>query len=401
MHWMAANAYTIALMLDWLLALGWTTATWIALRNMPRVPNLLDAAYQLKMPQTQGPALTVIVPARNEGAAIEATLRSLLETEGVNVEIIAVNDRSSDDTAAIMDRLAEEGQKTGRDIRVIHVESLPTGWMGKTHAMALAARQSSAPWILFTDGDVIFRRDALARAMQFVTVTAADHLVLFPTMILHGFGERMMIGFFQSASLIAARPWRVADPKTKDYIGMGAFNMIRREVYQKIGGYEALRMEVVDDLRLGFEVKRRGFRQQAAFAPGLIRIRWAEGAAGIIGNLTKNCFAIFRFRMLLLLLVCVGVAFTCLFPFVVLPAGRGMWFPSGIVVVMLLLVYKFYDRRGSGIGTAYAFTFPVAAVLSIYALLRSMVLTLVRGGVDWRGTRYPLHELRKRGGPLW
>ncbi len=183
--------------------------------------------------------------------------------------------------------------------------------------------------------------------------------------------------------------WKVADPKARQYLGIGALNMIRRDVYRELGGYESLRMEVVEDLRLGFEVKRRGFRQHVATGTGLIRIRWAEGAAGVIANLTKNCFAIFRFRMSLLLLVCAAMAVGCIFPFVAFLAGPAFWLPGFVIVAMLLLVYRFYEPA-TGTRAAYALTFPIAAILTMYALLRSMALTLVRGGVDWRGTRYAL-----------
>ena len=246
------------------------------------------------------PVLSVVVPARNEEKAIEATLRSLFRVIGVPIEIVAVDDRSTDGTGRIMDRLAEE-IKSGRTVtshgyKVIHVDNLPAGWMGKTHAMATGARLTTAPWLLFTDGDVKFREDSLARALTYVERAAADHLVLFPTLILRSRGERMMMGFLQVFAVWCTRPWRAPEPEcAEDFLGIGAFNMIRRSTYESIHGFEAQRMEVLEDLRLGYEVKKRKFSQHVVFGHNLVRIHWAEGAMGIVNNLTKNAFAIFRF----------------------------------------------------------------------------------------------------------
>jgi glycosyltransferase involved in cell wall biosynthesis len=374
------------------------------------MPDLLRmGGSPLEEGASGAPALSVVVPARNEERAIEATLRSLLAVEGITIEIVAVDDRSTDATGSIMDRIAAEVASglipTRHGLRVHHVEQLPEGWLGKTHAMAMAARMTTAPWLLFTDGDVFFRADSLARALGFAERDGADHLVVFPTLIFRSKGERMMLGFLQAFAVWTTRPWRVADRRARrDFLGIGAFNMIRRTVYDSIGGFEFLRMEVLEDMRLGYEVKHRGFAQRAAFGLNLVRIHWAEGVFGIMDNLTKNAFAIFRFRLSLLLAACCGVALICVFPFVgfLLSAWASEWIElaSLLVVATLLALYRFYQRF-TGTSFLYAFTFPVPACLLLYAILRSMVLTLFRGGVVWRGTHYPLRELRKQCGPLW
>jgi len=226
---------------------------------------------------------------------------------------------------------------------------------------------------------------------------------LFPTMIIRSWGERMMMGFLQVFSVWTTRPWKVADAKARDFLGMGAFNMIRRSSYEAVGGFEHLRLEVLEDLRLGYEVKRRGFAQRVAFGPGLLHIHWAEGVSGIMNNMTKNAFAVFRFRMLLLMAACGGMALVCLMPFAGLLlcwwTGVGMVLASGVGIASILALYGFY-RRFTGTNMLYAFTFPIPACLLLYTVLRSMVLTLLRGGVIWRGTLYPLRELRKQCGPL-
>jgi len=385
----------------WAIALLWVVSTVVALTKLPGIPDVLDAKYGTKSaePHAEAPLVAVIVPARNEAADIEATLRSLLALEGVRLEIFAVDDRSTDATGAIMDRMAAEAAALGKNFTVLHVAELPEGWMGKTHAMAFAAGRATAPWLLFTDGDVLFARDSLLRALNFAESERADHVVIFPTLILKSFGERMMIAFFQGISALFSRFWRIPTEGTKESLGVGAFNLIRADVYRDVGGFEALRMEVLEDLRLGFEVKRRGYRQRVAFGRDLVRVRWVVGAFGMVRNITKNIFAAFRFRVWMTLGACAGLAVFCLGPFAALAGSWWMRGTTAVVLLMLLLLYRYY-RQFTGIAVWYALTFPVAACLVLYAILRSMILTLVRGGVVWRGTLYPLAELRKFAGPL-
>ena len=176
------------------------------------------------------PSVAVGVPARNEGGTIEKCLLSLLAQDYPNLEILAVDDRSTDSTGAIMDGIA---RTTSARLRVLHINELPPGWLGKTHAMWLGATRTQSEWILFTDGDVIFRPDALRRTLAYAESSQSDHLVIFPTLIMTGFGESMMLGFFGLASLLLLRPWKVKDPRARDFIGAGAFNLIRRGAYEE------------------------------------------------------------------------------------------------------------------------------------------------------------------------
>jgi hypothetical protein len=267
--------------------------------------------------------------------------------------------------------------------------------------MALAARQSATPWLLFTDGDILFRNDTLERALRFAHEAEADHVALALTLILESPGERLMTTILGCFTVLSFRPWKVPDPAAKhDSVGVGGFNLIRSGVYRAIGGFEALRLEVLEDLRLGFEVKRQGFRQRVAFGRDMIRVHWASGALGMAHNLTKNFFAVFRFRPTALLAG--ALAFSLLF---FLPIG-GLFAPwpirsaSLVSLGMIAALHAYSARHFTGISLLYLFTLPVGAVLLLYALLRSWLVTTARGGVEWRGTFYPLRELRRNAGPL-
>jgi cellulose synthase/poly-beta-1,6-N-acetylglucosamine synthase-like glycosyltransferase len=387
----------------WLIAAAWLSRVIPALWMLPRVPNLLQDAYETAGASDEPatwPSVTVVVPAKDEAAAIAHSLRSLLACDYPNLQIVAVDDRSTDATGRLMDEIAASPASNGR-LRVLHVKKLPEGWMGKPHAMALAATGVTSDWLLFTDADVIFDPRAIRLAIQYAEQSHGDHMVLYPTLILHSVAEKMLIGFFQSVSALAARPWKIADPKaTKDYIGVGAFNLIRRPVYEALGGYAELRMEVLEDMRLGFRAKREGYAQRVAFGKDLVRIRWAESAWGILNNLTKNLYSTFRFRTSLLLAACVGMFVMCLTPFVALFfPGPAQWAGTVTLVALLLLNLRYW--RLTDIPPVYLALFPIATLLFVGTLLRSMILVLWRGGVLWRGTLYPLKELRRQAGPLW
>jgi hypothetical protein len=295
-----------------------------------------------------------------------------------------------------MDEVAHEFTlQEGNRLHAMQVDELPPGWLGKTHAMALAAERATGDWLLFTDADVLFRPDALRRALEFALWSRADHVVLLPTVVLRSWSERMMVAYLQVVSLWAVRPWRVPDPKAKrDAIGVGAFNLIRREAYDALGGWEALRMEVVEDLSLGRRVKAHGFSQRVALGLDLVSVRWAKGALGVVENLTKNLFALFHFRPELLLLCAAALAVFTLLPLVACLAGTAFWWPFAVLMAALLLAYHWAGKYHHFSAAQLPF-YPLASALLLYALLRSMSTALWRGGVTWRGTFYSLGELRR------
>jgi len=398
------SAAHVLIFLSWALAFAWLWQAVAALCGMPTIPDLtcIDPDQLPPLPSESDPHLTVIVPACNEEASIRATLRSLLASTGLRLEIIAVNDRSTDRTAERMNEVAAEVAASGgpHTLRVIHLRDLPPGWLGKPHAMALAARQASAPWLLFTDADLLFQPHSLSLALRQALALHADHFVLIPTLILKTTGERAMLATMQVLAQWTIRLWKVADPRAKDFIGVGGFNLVRRSVYVQVGGFEALRMEVLDDLRLGWKIKRAGFAQRIALGPGLARIRWINGALAVVRLVEKNGFAIYRYRVWLLLLACLGLAVQAVVPLAAMAAG-GWTAVSGLLTYLAIGLVYTANRRVTQVSPAMALFFAPASALVIFAVLRSMILALARNGVEWRGTRYPLRELRRHAGSGW
>jgi glycosyltransferase involved in cell wall biosynthesis len=337
------------------------------------------------------PSLLIVVPARNEEHAIEACLRSLANSTYSNLRVIAVNDRSTDATGAIMDRLATEFPDR---IHVLHITELPAGWLGKTHAMWRGAASESSDYILFTDGDVVFAPQTLTRAMKYVVESDADHFVLSPTFELQSFGETMMIALFQILFVFEHRPWRAIDPKSKEHIGVGAFNLVRRGAYEAIGTYAALRLAVLDDMKLGERIKLSGLRQRFAYGHNLVRIRWAEGYSGFIHGLTKNAFAIANFRLGKLLYQLCGVSFVLLGPYAgaAFAPTTAKW--SFLLAIAIIWSHYVHMRIKTGVSVLYSVTHPFAAISFLFVMLRSGALAIMRGGIEWRGTKYSLAEIR-------
>ncbi|HEY1263807.1 MAG TPA: glycosyltransferase family 2 protein [Terriglobales bacterium] len=374
-----------------ILALAWLSRIVDAALGMPSVADISTSPWDRKPPDP--PRISIIVPARNEEEHVGEALTRLLRLDYENYEVIAVNDRSTDRTGQIMDQIASTPAAYGR-LRVIHVSDLPARWLGKAHAMWTAARGSSADWLLFTDADVLFRPDSLRRAIAYAEADRADHLVLFPHMIMKTVGERMMIAFFQALFVFGHRPWKVADPRTKDTMGVGAFNLVRRTVYEQVGTYERLRMEVLDDMKLGKVIKQAGFAQRCAFGDDLISIHWARGAMGVIHNVTKNFYAVLSFQWWRALASSFGLAFLNLLPFVGLCLVGG-WarLPYAVAVLSMFSIYVGMSRRSS-IPPYYFILHPVSSAMFVYAVLYSMFVTVRRGGVAWRGTFYRLDDLK-------
>jgi glycosyltransferase involved in cell wall biosynthesis len=381
-HWIAGT----------ILALAWFSRIVDAAIGMPSVADVSKPEWDRN--PGENPRVSIIVPARNEEEDIELSLTRLLELDYDNYEVIAVNDRSTDRTGEIMGRVALSGSVRGR-LRVIHHSELPFGWLGKTHAMWTATNEATGDWLLFTDADVLFKPDSVRRALAYAEAEHADHVVLFPQMIMKRPGEYMMIAFFQTMFVFGHRPWKVADPKTRDHMGVGAFNLIRRSVYEAVGTYEALRMEVLDDMKLGKVVKNAGFAQRNVFGADLISIRWAHGARGVVENLTKNFFAVLSFQWWRTVISAFGLAFLNLMPFLGVCLAHG-WerVPYAIALASMFLIYLGMSWR-SGVPAYYFALHPVSTALFIYTLLRSMFHTLRNDGIVWRGTKYPLEELRK------
>lgn len=338
------------------------------------------------------PRLTVIVPALNEEPTIEPAMRTLLSLDYPDLEIIAVNDRSTDRTGPILDSLAQ----TDPRLRVVHVTELPPGWLGKNHALNTAATIATGQYLLFTDADVHFDPTVLRRAITLTIQKELDHLVVFPNVELHGFWETASVWFFGIMLIMKYRPWKVPDLKAKEsYLGIGAFNLVKTTAYHHMGGHVALPMEVADDMKLGKLLKASGARADSADGDGMVRVRWVVGLWGIVTGLTKNLFAGFGFRPIPALTSAAAIFLVTTWPAIGLFVGP--W-PARLLCLCtlgLMVLTAAAAPASRGKIPLYGLAFPLAGPILIYIILRSMAFTYRQGGIRWRDTFYSLDELRK------
>lgn len=390
-------ARSALIILAWLMALSWLYRSVTALRGMVTVLDLteIDKDQLPEFPASLGPDVTVIVPARDEERSIETSLESLLHSEGVRAQIIAIDDRSADRTGEFMDAVASRSNKGANTLEVIHNRELPAGWLGKPHALAIGVARAQAPWLLFTDGDVIFAPDAVELALRAAIKTGSDHFVLVPTLTHEGLLSAGVQGSIQALGQWAARMWKVQDPKAKDFFGVGGFNLLRSDAVQAFGGMERLRMEIVEDISLGWLVKKELHRKSMmVVGPGLVKIPWIQGPLGIVRLLEKNAFAGNRFSIGVTIAATVLLIFQAVIPLCALAAG-----PWGVVACFTLyasVALAFYaNRKLNGIPPFLAILYAPSVLILAWSFLRSMILTIKRGGVIWRGTLYPLAELKR------
>ena len=334
--------------------------------------------------------VTVIVPARDEGPKILECLRSLLDSACEGLRVIAINDRSQDDTGEVMDSIAE----TDSRLQVIHVTELPDGWLGKNHAMSVASELADGDFLLFTDGDVMFDPHAISMAVAHAERSMRDHLCLFPCMVAGTYAEAALVSFFGLIFGAGTQTWLVRSPLRRAYVGVGAFNLVRRSVYEKIGGHEPIRMDVLDDVKLGKLIKDNGFRSDVLHSGGLLKIRWQSSAWGVIRGLEKNAFASLNYsttKLIIATLVFLVLFFAPYAGAIFLDGRLGYGYLATVVLAHVL-----FGAIGGLFGCGWRIlpALPFAAIGMLFAFWRSAVKTLSRGGVCWRDTFYPLETLR-------
>ena len=294
-----------------------------------------------------------------------------------------------------MDAVASTSNKGSNTLEVIHNRELPQGWLGKPHALALGVARARSPWLLFTDGDVTFAPEALELSLRAATKTGADHFVLVPTLTHEGVLAAGVQGSIQALGQWAARMWKVQDPDAKDFFGVGGFNLLRADALEAFGGMERLRMEIVEDVSLGWLVKKELHRKSMmVLGPGLVKIAWMQGPFGIIRLLEKNAFAGFRYSAWTAVVASALLGLQAVVPLLALAAGP--WGVGACVTLYCSVSMSFHaNRKLNNISPLLAILYAPSVVILAWSFLRSMILTIKRGGVAWRGTLYPLAELKR------
>lgn len=378
----------------WFVVLAWLISIALTLYGISR-QKTLSPIDDLGLQANDAPLVSVLIPARNEEHRVLADcIRSILDQDYACFEIIAVDDRSTDATGVILEALAKGDSR----LRVIEGEEPPAGWLGKTYAMHQAFSHARGEWILATDADMIFERSALRTAVAMTLEREADAMTLIPYFEAKSFWERVMIPTYAWVLLVFTVSYRVDNPKSRRAVGIGGFFLMRRAVLERAGGYEALKDEVLEDVRLAELIKHSGGSLLAEYAPSLLRTRMYRNFEEMWECCTKNWFAGMNFS--------VPLAMWCVFsmyliavvpPLMALASAIGilssvntdlwrLFIPAVASWLMQVLILLIVSSR-SGVNPSYALTAPLGLGL-LYAMLFDSTIRITRGkGVRWKGRR--------------
>ena len=376
------------LVLFGLIAIFWMTYGLKVAYGAVRLPWLKDC---VPAAEADCPRISVLFAARDEEKKLPGALATLVAVDYPNLEIVAVDDRSTDATRRILDEFAANHPQ----LRVVHVRELPEGWLGKPHALQKAYEASSGEWLVFTDADVKFRADALRRVIALAHARGWDHLTLVGDVVRSGFWDTVVISFFMMGFQLAADLHAVSNPNSRAYVGVGAFQMLKRSAYEACGTHLRLAMEVIDDMKLGKLVKQAGFRSGVAVAQDAVSVEWHLGLENLVRGLEKNFFAAAGFNVRMVALQIVSMLLFNVAPFFGLAFGEGWVRLLAGISVLVALSFHMGGDIVMRVSPLYCLTLPLGAALFAYILLRSTVITLRQGGIYWRETFYRLEELRR------
>jgi len=368
--------------LAYALASTWGTA--LVVRGVPVL--LRDRSP----PPGRWPRVSLIVPARNEVETLGPAMRSRLAEGYPALEVVLVDDRSTDGTGALVDAIAAEDSR----VRALHLDSIPPGWLGKLHAMSEGLRHAIGEWILFSDADVHLAPGTIARAVSLAEAQRLDHLSLLPQLDPATWLVDAALASFTRTGLVLGRVWLVSDPRSKVGGSVGAFGLVRRDALERSPGIEHLRLEVADDLALGQMLKSSGSRSALANGRELVRIHWYRSLAELTRGTEKGA-AVFDHRLLPALCWTGALGALELGPFLAAafaPSAIAHW--MGLGGAALLLGSTLWMCRFAGQRTLPALLSPLGVVVNGVLLLRAAVVGKIRGGVQWRSTLYSPQELR-------
>jgi cellulose synthase/poly-beta-1,6-N-acetylglucosamine synthase-like glycosyltransferase len=336
------------------------------------------------------PSLSIVIAARDEARSIENALQSVLRQDYPRLEIIVVNDRSSDDTSVILERMTTKYPR----LRTVNITDLPPGWLGKNHALQCGAELARGEFLLFTDADVMMDPTTVSRAVQAITTMQLDHLTVAPQLTMRGLILNMFSGAFTLFFGMYARPWKVRDPRSHAHVGIGAFNLLRRDVYRRVGGHSRLAMRPDDDMKLGKLIKMTGHRQDILSGDGSISVEWYHSVGELVRGLEKNSYAAFDYSLGRALGGIIFQFLIYIWPVLAIIFTEGVTRILNVGILLLLAGLYMDSVHTHNFPRWHAVGLPAMAGLFLYILGRAILKTIRNDGIDWRGTHYSLANLR-------
>jgi len=358
----------------------------------------LDIIVEPTPPPSPAPLISICIPARNEERNIGRCVQAALAQDYPNFEIIVLDDRSTDATAEILRQLAAQNDK----LRVLHGSDLPPGWAGKPHALHQAAKSARGEWLCFVDADTFLAPQAISSCYAKAIETQADLFTIMTRQIMGTFWEKVVMPLVMTALSVGFSPRKVNDPKRRDAIANGQFIMIKRTIYDAIGGHESVKDQIVEDKAISEKVKWGGYRLVVANGMQFAQTRMYTSLPSMWEGWTKNIYLGLRDHPSLILLGTFGAMlsliaalFMPLWPVLGLLwfLNGGGWMAIGVIIKSLivwgaLLFARGMTARGMGISVWYAFTTPLGAGVFAAMMLTSAWKVLSGKGVTWKGRTY-------------
>lgn len=358
----------------------------------------LDIVVEPTVPPPNAPLISVCVPARNEERNIRACVESILAQDYPNLEVIVLDDRSTDSTPEILRQLAAHHKK----LKIRHGVDLPTGWAGKPHALFQASAAAQGEWLCFVDADTFLSPNTLSACYTKAVETSADMFTILTFQILGSFWEKVVMPIVMTALSVGFSPRKVNDPNTRDAIANGQFILIRRSVYDAIGGHGSVKEQIVEDKAISEQVKWNGYRLIVANGYSVARTRMYTSLSEMWEGWTKNIYLGLSDHPSLVLLGAFG-AFLSLIVALVLPLWPllglvwywqdGGWMAFAVMFQSLVFwAVVIYARArvaiGMGISPWYAITVPLGAAIFAAMMFTSTWKVLSGQGVSWKGRTY-------------
>jgi glycosyltransferase involved in cell wall biosynthesis len=379
-------ATMVSLVIGWGIALGVLMTLLDVLIGGRRITRLATVA-----PLGTGPSVSIVVAARNEADGIEQGVRSLLALDYSPLEVVVVNDRSTDGTGTVLERVRREHPR----LTVVTVDALPAGWLGKNHALALGAARATGEVLLFTDADVVFAPSVVGRAVRVLEERRLDHLTALPGVESRGIALTTLVATFGVLFSVYSRPWEASNPRSKRHIGVGAFNLLRASAYHRVGTHAAIALRPDDDMRLARIVKAAGLRADVVHARGLLSVEWYTSVGQMIDGLMKNAFAGINYSVRLLVLSTLALLIFNVWPWMALLVTEGaVRVAAGVTVGALCLIMLLHTQTIQA-SPLIVPLYPLGVLGFVYIMWRSAWLALSRGVITWRDTAYPLADLKR------
>jgi glycosyltransferase involved in cell wall biosynthesis len=285
-------------------------------------------------------------------------------------------------------------QERYSQLRVVHLKELPPGWIGKNYALYIGAQSATGEWLLFTDADIVMKPDALTRAVEYVQQARLDHVAVMPDIHSRPLALSLFIPTFSIFFSLYARPWFASNAKIGSHIGIGAFNLLRKSTYEAIGTHQVIALRPDDDMKLGKLVKKHQFRQAAANGVDVIQVEWYASLTELIQGLTKNAFAGLNYSLPYMVF---GISAQFLFgvwPVIAVFITHGTTQLIYGLIILLMQILCWDHARYHRLNPWSSLAFPISTLIMIYIIVRTTIINLRDQGIRWRGTHYPLNELK-------